>query len=284
MWKIMRKRIFIILFLLFFLYLSDRSNAEKHFITLASTTSTQNSGLFDKILPIFQNRSGIKVRVVAVGTGQALRIAQNGDADVLFVHHKPSEIEFVAKGYGVKRFEVMYNDFIVVGPKNDPAKIYMEQSVIDVFFRIANSRSNFISRGDNSGTHKREQLLWQLALSQPIFKNSNWYQEVGAGMGATLNIASAKSSYTLSDRGTWLNFKNKTGLKVLFERDQNLINPYGVILVNPEKHKHIKVKSGQIFINWLISREGQIAIDSYKIDGEQLFFSNSKFSINGRIR
>ena len=175
MWKIMRKRIFIILFLLFFLYLPDPSNAEKHFITLASTTSTQNSGLFDEILPIFQNQSGIKVRVVAVGTGQALRIAQNGDADVLFVHHKPSEIEFVAKGYGVKRFEVMYNDFIIVGPKNDPAKISTEQSVIDVFFRIANSRSNFISRGDNSGTHKREQLLWQLALSQPIFKNSKYY-------------------------------------------------------------------------------------------------------------
>lgn len=284
MWKIMRKRIFIILFLLFFLYLPDPSNAEKHFITLASTTSTQNSGLFDEILPIFQNQSGIKVRVVAVGTGQALRIAQNGDADVLFVHHKPSEIEFVAKGYGVKRFEVMYNDFIIVGPKNDPAKISTEQSVIDVFFGIANSRSNFISRGDDSGTHKRELLLWQLALSQPIIKNSNWYKEVGAGMGATLNIASATGSYTLSDRGTWLNFKNKAGLRVLFERGQDLLNPYGVILVNPEKHKHIKAKSGQIFINWLISREGQRAIDSYKIDGEQLFFSNSKFIINDRIR
>ncbi|HIF59434.1 MAG TPA: hypothetical protein EYQ26_08070 [Rhodospirillales bacterium] len=271
----MIKNIIKIIFISLFVCFPGDSNAETRFITLASTTSTENSGLFDKILPIFEKKKGIEVRVVAVGTGQALRIAQNGDADVLLVHHKPSELDFVAKGFGVKRFDVMYNDFIIVGPKNDPAKINKIKKVTDVFSRIAASNSNFVSRGDNSGTHKREQLLWQSVPIDPTKNTGEWYQEVGAGMGASLNIASAKASYTLSDRGTWLSFRNKADLTVLFEGDKNLLNPYGIILVNPNKFGHIKAKDGQIFINWLVSKEGQKAIDNYRIDGKQLFFSNA---------
>jgi tungstate transport system substrate-binding protein len=272
----MIKNLYSVFLFLFFLYSPSESNAKTHYITVASTTSTQNSGLFDKILPVFQNRSGIKVRVLALGTGQAVRVAKNGDADVLFVHHKPSELEFVAKGYGVKRFDVMYNDFIIVGPENDPAKINIVKNVSDAFFQIANSRSNFISRGDNSGTHEREKFIWHLASIKPTLVSGKWYQEVGAGMGATLNLASATDSYTLTDRGTWLSFKNYARLEILFEGDPNLLNFYGVILVNPQKYQHIRAKSGQIFIDWLVSEEGQKAIDNYKINGKQLFFSNAK--------
>ena len=274
--KIIIFRYTIKFFLIFFIvYFPIRSNAETRFITLASTTSTENSGLFDKILPIFERKSGIKVRVVAVGTGQALRIAQNGDADVLFVHHKPSELLFIEKGFGVKRFDVMYNDFIIVGPKNDPAKINNIKFATEAFVLIASSRSNFVSRSDKSGTHKREQVLWQAASIDPTRNNGKWYREIGAGMGAALNIASAMGAYTLSDRGTWLSFRNKASLKILFEGDQNLLNYYGVTLVNPKIFRHIKSKDGQVFINWLISDEGQEAIDDYKIDGKQLFFSNA---------
>ena len=274
--KIIIFRYTIKFFLIFFIvYFPIRSNAETRFITLASTTSTENSGLFDKILPIFERKSGIKVRVVAVGTGQALRIAQNGDADVLFVHHKPSELLFIGKGFGVKRFDVMYNDFIIVGPKNDPAKINNIKFATEAFVLIASSRSNFVSRSDKSGTHKREQVLWQAASIDPTRNNGKWYREIGAGMGAALNIASAMGAYTLSDRGTWLSFRNKASLKILFEGDQNLLNYYGVTLVNPKIFRHIKSKDGQVFINWLISDEGQEAIDDYKIDGKQLFFSNA---------
>jgi tungstate transport system substrate-binding protein len=260
----------------FIAYFPIESSAETRFIMLASTTSTANSGLFDKILPIFKKKSGIEVRVVAVGTGQALRIAENGDADVLFVHHKPSELLFIKKGFGVKRFDVMYNDFIIVGPKSDPAKINNIKRVTDAFVLIASSRSNFVSRGDESGTHKREQVLWQAALIDPIKDNGTWYREIGAGMGVALNTASAMGAYTLSDRGTWLSYRNKASLEILFERDQNLLNPYGVILVNPKKFQHIRAKDGQLFINWLISDEGQNAIDDYRIEGQQLFFSNAK--------
>ena len=226
-------------------------------------------------LPIFEKKSGIKVRVVAVGTGQALQIARNGDADVLFVHHKPSEIIFVERGFGVKRFDVMYNDFIIVGPKSDPAKISKSKRAVEAFVLIARSRSKFVSRGDDSGTHKREKALWQSALIDLEKNNRKWYWEIGAGMGAALNTASAMNAYTLSDRGTWLNFKNKDSLDILFEGDQNLLNLYGVILVNPRKFRHIKAKDGQTFINWLISGAGQEAIDNYKIGGKQLFFSNA---------
>jgi len=260
----------------FIAYFPIESSAETRFIMLASTTSTANSGLFDKILPIFKKKSGIEVRVVAVGTGQALRIAENGDADVLFVHHKPSELLFIKKGFGVKRFDVMYNDFIIVGPKSDPAKINNIKRVTDAFVLIASSRSNFVSRGDESGTHKREQVLWQAALIDPTKDNGAWYREIGAGMGVALNTASAMGAYTLSDRGTWLSYRNKASLEILFERDQNLLNPYGVILVNPKKFQHIRAKDGQLFINWLISDEGQNAIDDYRIEGQQLFFSNAK--------
>jgi tungstate transport system substrate-binding protein len=260
----------------FIAYFPIESSAEPRFIMLASTTSTANSGLFDKILPIFKKKSGIEVRVVAVGTGQALRIAENGDADVLFVHHKPSELLFIKKGFGVKRFDVMYNDFIIVGPKSDPAKINNIKRVTDAFVLIASSRSNFVSRGDESGTHKREQVLWQAALIDPTKDNGAWYREIGAGMGVALNTASAMGAYTLSDRGTWLSYRNKASLEILFERDQNLLNPYGVILVNPKKFQHIRAKDGQLFINWLISDEGQNAIDDYRIEGQQLFFSNAK--------
>ena len=263
------------LVIVFIVYFPISGNAETRFITLASTTSTENSGLFDKIIPIFEKKSGIDVRVVAVGTGQALRIAQNGDADVLFVHHKPSELLFIEKGFGVKRFDVMYNDFIIVGPKNDPAQINNIKFVTEVFGLIASSESDFVSRGDKSGTHKREQSIWQAALIDPTINNGKWYREIGAGMGAALNIASAMGAYTLSDRGTWLSYRNKARLKILFEGDQNLLNPYGVILVNPKRFKHIKYKDGQVFINWLTADEGQKAIDNYRIDGKQLFFSNA---------
>ena len=264
-----------IIVILFIALCSCVSRAETRFIIVASTTSTQNSGLFDKILPIFKSKSGIEVRVVAVGTGQALRLAQNGDADVLFVHHKSSELDFVKKGFGVKRFDVMYNDFVIIGPQSDPANIRNVEQVKDAFTKIANSGNNFISRGDNSGTHKRELSLWRAASINPKKHAGKWYQEVGAGMGATLNITAAKAAYTLTDRGTWLSFKNKTNLAILFDGDKKLLNPYGVILVNPNRYRHIKADDGQKFIDWLISKEGQVAINNYKIDSKQLFFSNA---------
>jgi tungstate transport system substrate-binding protein len=259
----------------FFILLSAESQAADRFITVASTTSTQNSGLFEKILPIFENKSGIDVRIVAVGTGQALRIARNGDADVLFVHHTPSELAFVRDGFGVKRYDVMYNDFIVVGVKSDPAKIKGLKLVSKAFAMIAMSRHIFISRGDDSGTHKRERALWRSSTIDPTLGSGKWYQEIGAGMGAALNTASAKNAYTLSDRATWLSFKNKASLTILVEGDKRLLNPYGVILINPKKFAHVKAKDGQAFIDWLISAEGQKAIDGYKIGGKQLFYPNA---------
>ena len=262
--------------LIFLSATSGESQAVERFITVASTTSTQNSGLFDKILPLFEKQSGINVRVVAVGTGQALRVARNGDADVLLVHHKPSEIAFVKAGYGVERYDVMFNDFVIIGAKADPAKIKGLKQIAKAFSKIATSGSIFISRGDDSGTHKRERSLWQSAEIDPIKNSGKWYQEIGGGMGAALNTASAKNAYTLSDRGTWLSFKNKAELTILLEGDKNLLNLYGVILVNPKKFPHIKAKDGQAFIDWLISKAGQNAIEAYKIDGQQLFFPNAK--------
>lgn len=251
------------------------AGAGERFITVASTTSTANSGLFDKILPVFEDKTGIEVRVVAVGTGQALRLARNGDADVLFVHHEPSEIAFVEEGFGVERFDVMYNDFVLVGPKSDPAGVRALQDIGDALAGIARSESPFVSRGDDSGTHKRELSLWKAAELDPAPLSGAWYQELGAGMGATLNTAAAKNAYALTDRGTWLSFENKAELTVLAEGDDRLLNPYGVILVSAEKFAHVKTADGQAFIDWLISGAGQKAIAAFKIDGEQLFFPSA---------
>lgn len=254
---------------------STGPGAADRFITVASTTSTENSGLFDRILPIFSARTGIGVRVIAVGTGQAIRIARNGDADVLLVHHRPSEQAFVDQGFGVKRYDVMYNDFIIVGPRSDPAGVREAGTVTDALRRIAQSRSLFISRGDDSGTHKRERALWRDADLTPGRDSGSWYLEVGAGMGATLNIAAAKRGYALSDRGTWLSFAGKGELTVVSEGQPPLLNPYGVILVNPARFPHVKAREGQMFIDWLLSPEGQQAIGDYRIGSEPLFIPNA---------
>ena len=249
--------------------------AAERFITVASTTSTENSGLFQAILPLFERATGIAVRVVAVGTGQAIRMAERGDADVLFVHHRPSEKRFVAAGFGVERHDVMYNDYVLVGPQDDPAGVGGRPDVVDALAGIAAQRAVFVSRGDDSGTHKRELGLWQAAGIDAEAASGTWYRESGAGMGATLNIASGMGAYTLSDRGTWLNFGNKGDLVILVEGDQRLFNPYGVILVNSRRHPHVKAADGQAFIDWLLSPGGQRAIAAYRIDGQPVFFPSA---------
>ena len=250
--------------------------AQDQSIIVASTTSTQNSGLFDYILPLFKAASGIEARVVAVGTGQAIKIARNGDADVLFVHHRPSEEKFVADGFGVKRYDVMYNDFVIVGPKADPAGIRATTDAAAALARIAKAQATFASRGDDSGTHKKERALWHAANVDVAAASGTWYRETGSGMGATLNTASAMNAYTLSDRGTWLSFKNKGDLEVLVQGDKRLFNPYGVMLVNPARFPHVKARAGQAFIDWLTSEPGQRAIASYKVNGHQLFYPNAR--------
>ena len=252
------------------------AQAEERFITVASTTSTQNSGLFDYLLPLFQKKTGIEVRVVAVGTGQAIQLAERGDADVLLVHHKPSEEKFVQDGHGVKRSEVMYNDFVIVGPKADPAGIRGQHDPVAAMQKIATAKAPFASRGDDSGTHKLELELWKAANVDSKAASGQWYRETGSGMGATLNTASGLNAYTLTDRGTWISFKNKGDLEVLVQDNPRLFNQYGVILVNPAKHPTVKVKDGQAFIDWLLSPDGQKAIASFKVDGQQLFFPNAK--------
>ena len=242
---------------------------------MQSTTSTQNSGLFEHILPNFTKKTGIDVRVVAVGTGQALKNAENGDGDVVLVHSKPDEEKFVAEGWGVKRHDVMYNDFVIVGPAADPAKIAGLKDAVEGFKKIAETEAPFASRGDDSGTNKAELKLWQDAGIDPKPASGKWYLETGSGMGATLNTAVGKQAYALTDRGTWLSFANKDDFKVLVEGDPKLFNQYGVILVNPAKHPNVKAKEGQVFIDWLTGPEGQAAIASYKIDGQQLFFPNA---------
>ena len=251
-------------------------NAEDKFIIVQSTTSTQNSGLFEHILPLFTKKTGIAVRVVAVGTGQALKNAENGDGDVVFVHAKPDEEKFVAEGWGVNRHDVMYNDFVIVGPAADPAKIAGLKAAPEAFKKIADAEAPFASRGDDSGTNKAELKLWQEAGVDPSLSSGKWYLETGSGMGATLNTAVGKQAYTLTDRGTWLSFANKGDFKILVEGDSKLFNQYGVILVNPTKHPNVKAAEGQAFIDWLISPEGQAAIASYNIDGQQLFFPNAR--------
>jgi len=252
------------------LFAADKS------IILQSTTSTANSGLYDHLLPLFTGKSGIQVNVVAVGTGQAIKNALNGDGDVLLVHAKPAEEKFVADGYGVKRFDVMYNDFVIVGPSSDPAKIGGSHDAAQALAEIARSQSVFLSRGDNSGTHQKELALWKSAGVDPSGASGDWYRETGTGMGATLNTAVGMDAYTLTDRGTWLSFKNKGDLQILAAGDPALFNQYGVILVNPEKHPHVKAAEGQAFIDWILSDNGQRAIANYTIDGQQLFFPNAK--------
>jgi tungstate transport system substrate-binding protein len=246
------------------------------FITVASTTSTENSGLFGYLLPLFQEKTGIEVRVVAVGTGQAIELARNGDADVLFVHHKPSEEKFVADGFGVERHEVMYNDFVIVGPASDPAGIKGDKDVVDAMGKFAAAKAPFASRGDDSGTHKAELALWQEASVDVAGASGTWYRETGSGMGPTLNTAAGMDAYALTDRGTWLAFDNRQNLEILVEGDPRLFNQYGIILVNPEKHPHVKAELGQAFIDWVLSDEGQEAIGAFKINGQQAFFPNAK--------
>ena len=250
--------------------------AAERFIVLASTTSTENSGLFTYILPKFSEKTGIAVQVVAVGTGQAVKMAQRGDADVLLAHHKPSEQRFVQAGGGVARFNVMYNDFVLVGPQNDPAAVRGMADAIAALRKVSQEKALFVSRGDDSGTHQRELALWGAAGVDAQAASGAWYRESGSGMGATLNIASGLGAYTLTDRATWISFANKGPLEILLEGDPLLFNQYGVILVSPTKHPHIKAREGQAFIDWLTSDEGQSAIASFRLAGQQMFFPNAQ--------
>jgi tungstate transport system substrate-binding protein len=243
-------------------------------ITVASTTSTEQSGLFGHLLPRFTEKTGIDVKVVALGTGQALDVGRRGDADVVFVHDKAAEDKFVAEGFATRRQEVMYNDFVIVGPKADPAKA-LGRDVLESLRRIAAAKAPFISRGDRSGTHAAELRYWTDAGIDLAAVKGDWYKEIGQGMGPALNTASAENAYVLTDRGTWLSFKNRGDLTVLVEGDRRLFNQYGVMLVNPAKHAHVKAADGQSFIDWLVSPEGQKTIAEYKIGGEQLFFPNA---------
>ncbi|MBA5776885.1 substrate-binding domain-containing protein [Stappia sp. F7233] len=258
----------------------EPSSAADRFIIVQSTTSTQNSGLFDVLLPKFTEETGIEVRVIAVGTGQAIKNATNGDGDVLFVHAKPSEEKFVADGWGVKRFDVMYNDFVIVGPKADPAGIKGSSDADAALKKIAEAKAPFASRGDDSGTHKKELSLWKAAGVDVKAASGDWYRETGSGMGATLNAAAGMGAYALTDRATWISFKNKGDLAIVTEGDDQLFNQYGVILVNPEKHAAVKAEEGQLFIDWLIGPEGQKAIADYRIEGQQLFFPNAHKETN----
>jgi tungstate transport system substrate-binding protein len=244
----------------------------QEFITVASTTSTENSGLFGHILPIFQAETGIEVRVVSQGTGQALETGRRGDADVVFVHARAQEEQFVAEGYGVQRFDVMYNDFVIVGPGDDPAGAGDAPAAAAAMAAIASAEASFASRGDDSGTHVAEKNLWVAAGIEPA---GGWYLSTGSGMGATLNTAAQVPAYALTDRGTWLSFENRGPLAIVFEGDEVLFNPYGIILVNPERHAHVKVEQGQAFIDWIISEAGQQAIAGFTVGGEQLFFPSA---------
>lgn len=249
--------------------------AQDKSIVVASTTSTQDSGLFGFILPKFKAKTGIDVKVIAQGTGQALDTGKRGDADVVFVHAKSQEEKFVAEGFGVKRFGVMYNDFVLIGPKSDPAKIKGGKDILVGLKAINEKSTPFVSRGDKSGTHSAELALWKAASIDPTGAKPAWYREIGQGMGAALNTAGAMNGYVLSDRGTWISFKNKGDLEIVVEGDRRLFNQYGIILVNPEKHPNVKKDLGQAFIDWVVSAEGQEAIRAYQIDGKQLFFPNA---------
>jgi tungstate transport system substrate-binding protein len=253
------------------------ATAQEKFITVSSTTSTEQSGLFKHLLPLFTAKTGIHVRVVAVGTGQALDIGRRGDADVVFVHAKSLEEKFLAEGNGVQRFDVMYNDFILIGPKSDPAKVAGSKDIVAALKKIKDVQAPFVSRGDKSGTHFAELELWKVAGIDVAGKDkAAWYRDTGQGMGPALNSAAGMNAYILSDRGTWLSFKNRGDLAIAVEGDTRLFNQYGIMLVNPAKHPQVKKDLGQAFVDWVISPEGQKAIAEYKINGEQLFFPNAK--------
>ena len=248
------------------------------YIIVQSTTSTDNSGLFKHLLPLFTRKTGITVRVVAVGTGQALKNAQNGDGDVVLVHSKADEERFVAEGWGVKRYDLMYNDFVVVGPGHDPAGISDSEDVVAAFQKIAAAKASFLSRGDASGTHKAEFELWRQADVDVKAASGGWYREAGQGMGATLNTAVGMGAYVFTDRATWSSFRNRGDFRIAVEGDKRLFNQYGVILVNPAKHPRVKANLGQQFVDWLVSDEGQNAIQAFRINGEQQFFPNARQS------
>jgi tungstate transport system substrate-binding protein len=260
---------------LFALLFALPAQAQQKYITVASTTSTEQSGLFRHLAPIFERKTGIRVRVVALGTGQALDVGRRGDADVVFVHARPLEEKFVAEGYGVKRYEVMYNDFILIGPQSDPAAVAGGNDVVKAFQKIHKTKALFVSRGDNSGTHFAELEIWKAAGIDIARERAPWYRETGQGMGPALNTAAGMKAYILADRGTWLSFKNRLELVIAVEGDKRLFNQYGIILVNPARHLGVKREMGQAFIDWIISSEGQEAIAAYKIGGEQLFFPNA---------
>jgi tungstate transport system substrate-binding protein len=251
------------------------AQAQEKFITVASTTSTQDSGLFGYLLPLFKAKTGIDVKVIAQGTGQALDTARRGDADVVFVHAKSAEEKFLAEGFGVKRYDVMYNDFVLIGPASDPAGVKGGKNIVAALKAIEAKHAPFVSRGDKSGTHLAELALWKDANLDPAVKKESWYREIGQGMGAALNTAKAMDAYVLADRGTWISFKNKDGLAIVVEGDSKLFNQYGVMLVNPAKHPHVKAALGQAFVDYVISPAGQTDIAGYKIDGQQLFFPNA---------
>jgi tungstate transport system substrate-binding protein len=269
----MKSRLFTVIAVLGCL-VASLANAQERSITVASTTSTEQSGLFGFMLPRFSARTGIRVNVVAVGTGQALDIGRRGDADVVFVHDRPAEEKFMTEGFGVKRFDVMYNDFVIIGPKADPAHI-SGNDVVAGFRKIAAARAPFVSRGDRSGTHAAELRYWSDAGIDIDAVKGPWYRDIGQGMGPALNMAASADAYVLADRGTWLSFKNRGTLGILVEGDRRLFNQYGVMLVNPAKHPHVKVAEGQAFVDWLISADGQKTIADYKISGEQLFFPDA---------
>ncbi len=256
------------------LLVSSQVRADQEFILVQSTTSTQNSGLYDYLLPQFQDATGIRVDVVAVGTGQAIRNAQNGDADVLLVHAKAAEETFVAEGYGVERFDLMYNDFVVIGPLADPAGI-ASQPLSKALALLADGSSPFVSRGDDSGTHKKERALWSDADLAP---QGSWYRETGSGMGATIRMAVEMDGYTLTDRATWIAFGDKGTHRIVVEGDPALFNQYGVIAVNPDKHPHANIEGANRFIDWLLGADGQAAIGAYKVQGQQLFYPNASGS------
>jgi tungstate transport system substrate-binding protein len=273
----MNRRLFICLAAL--LAFTPPALAQEKSIVVASTTSTQDSGLFDHLLPMFKAKTGIDVKVISQGTGQALDTGRRGDADVVFVHARPQEEKFVADGFGVKRFAVMYNDFILIGPNSDPAGVKGSKDIVAALTTIRNKAAPFVSRGDKSGTHAAELALWKAAgIDIAGADKGPWYREIGQGMGAALNTASAMNGYVLADRGTWLSFKNRGELAIAVEGDKRLFNQYGVMLVNPEKHPSVKKDFGQQFIDWLVSAEGQKAIADYKINGEQLFYPNANDS------
>jgi len=257
------------------LLLATPTFAQDRSIIVASTTSTQDSGLFGHILPLFKSKTGIDVRVVALGTGQALDTGRRGDADVVFVHARVEEEKFVTEGFGVKRQAVMYNDFVLIGPKSDPAGIKGSKDIAAALKAVSDKKATFVSRGDRSGTHVAELNLWKATGIDITAAKGPWYREIGQGMGAALNMASASNAYVLSDRATWISFKNKGDVEIVVQGDKRLFNQYGVMLVNPAKHPTVKKELGQQFIDWLVSADGQRAIAGYQISGEQLFYPNA---------